>query len=385
MNIVIYNTNSFGGNYEYSKQIAAAYIENKEVNSCEVIVPQNSNGDTQPYLKKKLLPDIPRTSNKLLKKIYFLYRSLVNPFKFYSYLKSLPRSVIIFNDFDQYTSVFWAPFFRGLRSKHIFSVILHDPDRDNYFPAKSLSEFSMAQVMSVIHIAFYHELLPDKPYYQNSKALKVKVPHGIYTHAGYNQKFYDELISKKGGDKLISILGNIRDEKNYEMVIKCLPQIQHTKLLVAGKASSSNVPIAHYKKLITDTGVSDRVLWEERFMTDDEFQSAIKASDVVLLYYKDTFTSQSGVLNLIAPHKKYVIVSDVPSALRETVNKFFIGKVVKLEDSAFAQSLNELINTVDLKVVDGAWNKYLEYASWHNHVAIAVGTFKEAEAKLLRS
>ena len=368
MNIIIYNTNSFGGNFEYSKHIALAYSKQPAVQSVVVVVPQNA--PDFPFFVKLTLPDISSYQSKFLKRIYFFYRSVQGPLTLYQLLKKSDSSVVICNDYDQLTAFLWAPLFKKLKQKHLFSVILHDPDRDKYLPSKWLSAQTMKAVMSIMDIAFYHEVLPNKPYYKNA-SLKVNVPHGIYRHEKYDESFLQQLKKRKGNDRYISILGNMRDEKNYEFVIDCLPGLPGTKLLIIGKPSHSNFDTSRYKNKMKALGVEDKVVWIEKFMSDDEFQSAIMVSDVVLLYYKESFTSQSGVLNLIAAHKKPLVVSDVPSALRETVRQFGLGKIVPLNKELFI----EAANSMNENNYESGWNDYIAYASWDKHAEIGVKAF----------
>src|SRR5688500_10945304 len=210
MRIIIYNINSFGGNYKYAHELNVAYNKNSRVKSCLLVLPGNSIESDGKHIKKMLLPDISKSGNRLIRKLYFVYRSIVNPFIFFFFLKKQPQSVVIFNDFDQLTSFLWAPFFRFLKRKHVFATVLHDPDRDGYLPSKWLSEITMKAVTGIMHIAFYHEYLPDKKYYQPSLK-KVKVPHGIYPPHTADENFYNYVLKQKGAAQLIGILGNIRD------------------------------------------------------------------------------------------------------------------------------------------------------------------------------
>ena len=119
-------------------------------------------------------------SARLYSRSYFLFRSIINPIIFFLYLVN-HRGNVVFNDFDQSTSFLWVPLVKLVKRKRIFSVVLHDPDRNGYFKSLSLSVKTMQKVMSVMDIAFYHEVLPDRPYYRKeSKTSYIAVPHGLY-------------------------------------------------------------------------------------------------------------------------------------------------------------------------------------------------------------
>lgn len=379
MNIILLNTNSFGGNYEYSRFLLKAYLAHKEVRACTVVIPVNAVQEEDQYFKKILISDIYKTNVNLFKKLYFLFRSIVNPFRVYAYLKKQEPSVVIFNDYEQITSFLWAPFFRRLKTKHSFVVILHDPDRDQYLPFKALSVYTMKCVMRIMDVAVYHEVLPDKPYYKMN-IVKQSVPHGIYTHVDYDSTLLEHILNQKGMDTLLGILGNIRDEKNYTLIIKCLPRLPGVKLLIAGDIANSAVSLIAYKSLIEQLNLQDRVIWVQKRLTDAEFQSAIRVCDGILLYYKKSFTSQSGILNLIAPHKKKVFVSDHPSGLKEIVRTFNIGTIVPEGESYFVSAIQaSFMKNSEEQAFD--WNVYIDYASWDNHVRIVLAVMKEVHLK----
>lgn len=375
MEIIIYNINSFGGNYEYSKAILSAYQKHTEISKVTLLMPDNSPANG-PNITHLLMTDAPPFKNKLLRKFHFIYRSIINPLRLVRYLKKSDPAVVIFNDFDQLTSLVWYRWFKALKSRHIFAVILHDPDRDKYLPLRGLSVATMEKVMSFMDVAFYHGYLPDKPYYQND-CISVAIPHGIYPPVELNQDFLQYINQQKKQKNLIGILGNIRDEKNYDFIIEALVELPDCQLLVAGSKSSANVPIEEYKQKINDLGLQDRVIWIERFLSENELNTAIVVCDIILLYYKVSFTSQSGILNSIAPYKKKILVTDTPSALQQVVNKHHLGMLVAPDNKEkFIRSI-KLLTNMDTDAFDSGWISYEEGASWKKNIDIAIETFKQ--------
>jgi glycosyltransferase involved in cell wall biosynthesis len=289
-------------------------------------------------------------------------------------LKQQPASVVIFNDYDQLTSFLWAPLLRRLKKRHQFAVILHDPDRDKYLPLRSLAVASMKQVMSVMDVAFYHGYLPEKPYYKKG-LLTVEVPHGIYPPSNGSVAFDKLLEEKKNKPYLLGILGNIRDEKNYELVIAALASLPDCQLLVAGAKASSDVPVERYRELIKKLGLEDRVIWIERYLDEGELSSAIRHCDVVSLYYKTSFTSQSGMLNMIAPYRKKLVVTDTPSALQKVVRQYGLGVLAPADSqSAFVHSVQLLLGQPQDAFTAG-WERYESDASWASHARLAIDAF----------
>jgi len=376
-NIIIYNINSFGGNHSYATHLFQAYKANEATNKVQLIMPANSGCSAGEDVQKILLADTLNSTGKIGRKLYFLYRSFVNPLRLYRFLKKEPPSIVIFNDYDQVSSFYWVRLFRKLKPRHYFAVILHDPDRDRYLPLRSLAVSSMNKVMSLMDIAFFHGYLPDKPYYQSSNIRKVNVPHGIYPAGENDQAFAALIAAARNKPFLLGILGNIRDEKNYEVVLEALTALPDCQLLVAGAKASADVPVEKYRQKIADAGLESRVIWIERYLDDRELQTAINACDVILLYYKPSFTSQSGMLNAIAPYRKKLVVTDAPSSLQQVTAGYKLGVLVPPDNKNALVEAIQLLQSQQPDEYRLGWQRYEEGASWAAHVQIAIGSFKQ--------
>jgi len=371
MNLIIYESSSFGGCYNYSIELFKAYKANELVNKCSLILPWKSNyrGIGVAHL---LLND--RTFNfPLISKFLFLFRQCLNPIILFFYLLFRPVSIVILNDFEQTTAFLWAPLYRLFLRKHRFAVVLHDPDRDAYPPSKSFSEFNMKQLMAAMHLALYHEFLPDKSYYKpNGKTKYLSVPHGIYPPAPIDRELFQWLLRQKPADNylVISILGNIRSEKNYQLAIDALCSFPDLILLIAGSPANSEVNTSVLKQQAQTNGVSDRIIWIEKFLSDSEMSASIEASDIILLNYSSSFTSQSGILNQVAPFKKKLIVSNLHSGLTSLIKKFELGILCEPDS---LDGLQIAVQTaLESPVSIPAWDNYITFASWDNHINIVL-------------
>lgn len=338
-------------------------------------MPSNAKINDENVLKV-LCSDVIASSNKLYKKFYFLYRSIVNPFKLFFHLYKIPRSVVLFNDFDQATAFIWVPLFHLLKTKHCFAVILHDPDRDKFFYVKKLSELTMTSIMSFMHIAFYHGFLPKKKYYTGT-FLKLRVPHGIYNNEAVNKEFLAKLQSLSKGNILLGMLGNIRPEKNYEAAIDALTSLNNCMLLIAGKPANSAVSVNSYKKYAAAKKVTEKIIWIEEYLDESSFNAAIEACEIILLYYKPSFTSQSGMLNSVAHFKKKIIISDAESSLKETVVKYQLGTVIQNNKStSLANAIKEQLAKANDNLLTN-WQRYIDEHSWERHVDIAIKSYQK--------
>jgi glycosyltransferase involved in cell wall biosynthesis len=364
MRLVIYNPNSKGGNYDYALRIAGVYAREPELNSVSLLLPWNADAGGANHFRKILFSDIPPLRWKLFSQLYFLFRSLVNPFILLVFLLTRKgKVVLLFNDYDQSTSMIWSPLFRWLKGKKIYGVVLHDPDRDLYFSSLSLSRRTMHSVMKIMDVAFYHDVLPTRPYYKNTTAEYISVPHGLYNarEVKADATLADTLHRfRKPGWKLISAMGNIREEKNYRLIIRTLTSVPDVQLFICGTPANTSIDVTVYRKLVEEHSLQRRVLIVEKYIDDAELRAVVESSDAFIMYYGKTFQSQSGMLNLVAPYRKPFLVSDNGSPL---------SRVVEL-----ASMLNRFSKG---ESVLADWDGYFNFASWENFVTITMNAFKK--------
>jgi glycosyltransferase involved in cell wall biosynthesis len=148
--------------------------------------------------------------------------------------------------------------------------------------------------------------------------------------------------------------------------------------VIAGSPSSSSVSVNSLRKLAASLDVADRVVIIEKFLSPEEMNAVIESSDLILLNYKNTFTSQSGVFNLIAPFRKKLVISRTESGLAALAKKFGIGHFVEPDNlNDFVHVLCKILHD-DSNRLNG-WDEYLKYASWENHVNIVVNAFKRID------
>jgi hypothetical protein len=369
LNVIIYESSSFGGCYNYSIQLLNAYQRNSCCNDVTLILPACASTSYTNVLKI-LCDDQKSFSTKFQTKSYFLYRQLLNPFRLFFYLLNRPQSFVLFNDFEQLTCFLWVPFFKFFLTKHVFGIFLHDPDRDNYPPTKWFSVFSMKILCKWANLLLFHDSLPDKIYYKGLNHKYLAVPHGLYPKVNADPDFSTHLQQVFADYQVISILGNIRAEKNYEFAIRLLVDNPNCALIVAGKPSSSEVNIQIYKDLAQSLEVADRVLWFDDYLSDEKLASVIEISDWIWLYYANSFASQSAIFNTIAHYRKRLIVSKTASSLTYTVESFNLSKTI-LPDNQLA--LNQwFISEINASFSPDVWDEYLNFACWDTHVAMVV-------------
>lgn len=365
MRVILYESSSKGGCYEYAHYLQRAFL--RQHTEVVLLVPANSKTNPLSIHSAVRLPILlsdTSPANKWMAKLAFLYRQFVNPIRFLIYLSRQPASIVIWNDFEQLTAPVWTPLLRMIAAKHAHTIVLHDPDRDNYPPFKWYSEWCMSSIMRVMQTGYYHGHLPDKKYYSNSDTRYVSIVHGVYEKHPADADMYNTLMEEKGSDQFISILGNIREEKNYRIVIESLKQLSGVKLLIAGAPANSSVNIEELKVWAQNCGVAHKICWQIKFLTDEELAACIQASDIIMLYYQKQFTSQSGILNLIAPYRKKFVYSDVESGLAKVSRKYEIGFPCKPDSTLdLVQCIQKISSEVNSHSTS-YWDTYLKQADW---------------------
>lgn len=376
LNIVIYESSSTGGNFDYSANLFDQYGKHRDVQFVEWVIPRCSKVSAMKSVHKVLCNDRPKSAVTIVKRLHFLARHFINPFiLFFFVVKRSRPSIIFLNDFEQLSAFLWVPLYKIFLRKHKFAIVLHDPDRDAYPPSRSVSGVSMRVIMSLMDFALYHERLPSKCYYQpNGKTRYIKVPHGIYPQKKADELLLKELLSEKGDFRYVAMIGNIRSEKNYDLAIRALVYIKNAKLVIAGAPSSSSEDVMALRALAERSGVYERVVWVIRYLSENEMAAIIESTDLVLLNYKQSFTSQSGILNLIASYRKKIVASRTESSLTAVMERFKLGALVKPGD------LEDLIDQISQNLgrkSSGNWDDYLKYASWENHANIVIDNLRK--------
>jgi glycosyltransferase involved in cell wall biosynthesis len=329
----------------------------------ELILPKKSGSTIHSDLyQRKLILLTDKTENmpNLLAKLQFLYRQVINPILFLFYLwRRSSNAIVIWNDFEQLTAPFWTFFLKG-KNRH--AIILHDPDRDSYPPSKSYSEWCMKRIVKKMHLIVYHEYLPNKKYYPSSGSKKyLSIQHGIYPSVATNKVLFQEIVQRTQNYQRWLILGNIREEKNYDLAIETLSHFPKACLIIAGGLSRQGVDIDRWVTKSKDLGVEERVFWDVRYLPESDFQAYIEASDIILLNYQSTFVSQSGILNSIAPYRKSFVYKKGESALSYTCANYRIGTPCEGDD---VHSWKESIIKSSYSKNDEEWNAYLIDATW---------------------
>jgi glycosyltransferase involved in cell wall biosynthesis len=187
------------------------------------------------------------------------------------------------------------------------------------------------------------------------------VPHGPYDYGRPSAEPL-ELRSRFGlprAKQIALAFGNIRDDKNLDLLIRSWPRFsQDVHLVVAGRGDGGvHKPVGHYKALVESLSLTQSVTFLDRYIPDEMVADLFAASDWVALPYSRAFTSQSGVLNVAVCYNRPVVASRT-TTLNETLEQCDIGVGVEPDDGA---ALIAGIERLQARLRDGHQHEFERY------------------------
>ena len=178
-------------------------------------------------------------------------------------------------------------------------------------------------------------------------------------------------------DKQVGLFfGNIRNDKNLDLLIEALPgHAERVHLAVVGRGSGGrHRGIVEYRALTRQCGVEGVVTFDDRYVPDEDVPDLFEACDWVALPYSRTFTSQSGVLNVAAWYRRPVLAS-AAGTFAETLEEYDLGVMVAPDDArALVEGMGRIIERTERG--DGfEFEAYLRENSWERNVRRTVEVY----------
>jgi glycosyltransferase involved in cell wall biosynthesis len=185
-----------------------------------------------------------------------------------------------------------------------FHTILVKPDFHQKEVLKKIAAFSSKIIiMNRLAIGFLHEI------YEVPEEKIIRIEHGVPDYEYYA----DRLLPKPKeweSRKVIMTFGLIGRSKGIETAIRAMPEIvaKHPEVLyvVLGKTHPNIIRYSgeeyrdYLKKLAEDLGVSDNVVFINKYTSELELMSLLKASDMYATPYLNKAQITSGTLSYAA-------------------------------------------------------------------------------------
>lgn len=271
-----------------------------------------------------------------------------------------PDAVLL--HFSEYLAPLWAWRLRRIRRNgiNLYSV-LHDPSRDYCVGPRWWHELSVRAAFSALTAVFVHTLEPISV----PKDIKaVWIPHGLYAFPPATKS--REAVRRELGlpttAKVLIAFGYIRDNKNLDLVIGSLAELQDVYLLVAGAdQAGGNRPLSSYVALAEQLGCNDRCRWVSNFISRQEVANLFSASDLAVVTYSKKFVSASGALAIAAWFQVPFIASSGSKTMEDMVERYRLGVWVEPDSmDAISAGLRSWLE----EGVTPDWEAFAEANSW---------------------
>lgn len=314
------------------------------------------------------------------RKARFLVAQITNPHRLCRRIRSTDADVVHLCNINHLTFPIWKGPFTKTGAKVVATV--HDVRRasgilNRRFEASQLQRFYRWADGLFVHSRAQAE---DLAAFADVDKAKIHiVPHGPYDYGGPAGE-RDELRERYGlprNKQIALFFGNIRDEKNLDLLLRILPRFQdQLHLVVAGRAGAKgHRRTSDYRRLTQALSLEKSVTFFDHYVPDEAVSDFFELCDWVALPYSGTFTSQSGVLNVAMWYRRPVLISSAPT-FEETLRPFDIGVMVEPDDPA---ALTSGIRSIQSRVRNAYVHKFDRYLSafgWRENVARTVAVYR---------
>lgn len=256
---------------------------------------------------------------------------------------------------DVFIANYWMPFFAPMYvymsksfGKNVFKVALihnltpHEPRFfDGYLNRLFIKQFDAFVVLS--------EKVKQDVLSYRSNANCLVLPHPKYKQFGEVQEKAKAraLFSISENSKVLLFFGLIRDYKGLDVLLAAMKHLDESFiLLIAGEVYGDK---NKYLKQIAQIS-EGRVLFHDRFISDDDVSNYFSAADCCVLPYKAG--TQSGIQAIAASFNLPVLVS-TNGGLHEQINEGQNGFILDhLNEEAVANKIENVFSGGKLQIVE---------------------------------
>ncbi len=211
----------------------------------------------------------------------------------------------------------------------------------------------------------------------------VVIPHGIMKPL---HKTPDKGAARKKLDipsdrRVLLFFGSIRPNKGLDVLLRALKDVclhSPDALLIIAGALPRGMSFEPYSEIIQRLNLSENVRAVIKFIPNEDVDSYMSASDVVVLPY-NKFEAQSGVLLRAYAHKKSMVVTNV-GAMGELVAADKVGLVIK-------PGIPEKLSVAIINVLDNPDSFQPHYTTeletkydWKNIAKLTIRSYEKAIA-----
>lgn len=278
----------------------------------------------------------------------------MNPFSPWSWravarrLRQFSPSVVLFQWWHPYFGPSYSSIMRRLgRDRHIDQLFLcHNvfPHEIPRFPGASwLVKRLISRAFRRVDGFLVHSAgLSTQVKEFNPGTIVHRIAHPTYDFFnGLDNGGRTSVRAREEKELRLLFFGKIRAYKGLEVFLQALSRLRGRvdfRATVAGEFYIDELP---FKRMVEAEGISDRVVWKDHYIPNEQVGPLFRDTDLVVLPYLDA--TQSGVVPLAFGFLKPVVVSDV-GGLAEVVTEGESGYLVPPGDSQALADAIELFN-----------------------------------------
>jgi glycosyltransferase involved in cell wall biosynthesis len=218
-------------------------------------------------------------------------------------------------------------------------------------PAVRLDSFNRMRYRAA-DLILVHSLnsIADLRNYGVEESRIVQIPHVSLSPLARNGMLPREeakaSLGLPSGARVLLFFGRIEPRKGLDLLIDAHARLirEHSQiyLIIAGEPSGE---FTGYRKRIVESGVSERVILDLRYIPFDRMKVYFSAADAVVLPYRRIY--QSGVLQLAYAFGRPVVVTDI-GGIREAVAADGTGVIAAPDAEALARAILRLLTDQEL-------------------------------------
>lgn len=227
----------------------------------------------------------------------------------------------------------WAPLpvvdkhmVASLRALAPTVLTVHDPTPYNGSSNTAVQKIGAAEILPAFdHLIVHTEAARAQLRRQGIVPSRISViPHGIIVPPGSSAGRRGE---DQAGDLILLLFGKIKTYKGADLLIEAFAGLdeslrRRTRVRIVGEPF---MPIEPLKARAAELGVADRLIWDARYVRDDEIDTIMSSADVLVFPYREIDTS--GVLLMSFRYGKPIVASAI-GAFAELLRDGVHGRLV---------------------------------------------------------
>jgi len=208
------------------------------------------------------------------------------------------------------------------------------------------------------------------------------VPHGLLNYY-LNMKGSLEAANNydiPSDEQVLLFFGNISHYKGLDILIHAMAKLSQTvlskvRLLVVGRPS---MPIEPIRELARSLGVDQRILWDLRFVREEEIDQILRMATLIVMPYRHI--DQSGALMTVMNYGKPIVASRL-GGFAEILIDGVHGRLVTPEDPQdLAKAIEQLLTSKTLikKMEESVQTLASEWPTWTKIASQTMAVYESA-------